>query len=369
MQARRQAQNEAAVLPLPLQFLAAWIGTWVCRAQAAQIEYLAEQNRILMARVGKRALRLSDGERRRLAVLAKEVGRKALAGVSTIATPDTVLRWYRELVAKKYDGSAKHGPGRTRTDAKIVTLILQMARENPGWGYTRIKSAPGNLGYKVGRNTIKRTLREHGIEPAPARKKRHSWATFIKAHSDAIVAMDFFTVEVLALTGLVRYHVLFVIDLGSRIVEIAGIARDPDGAWMKQVARNLLDAEDGFLLGKRYLIMDRDPVYTKEFRSMLKAKGVKPRPIPPRSPNLNAFAERFVLSIRSECLDRIVPLGEAHLRRAVTEFMAHYHAERNHQGLANRLIKGAPTPANTNGSIQKRERLGGLLNFYHRQAA
>jgi transposase InsO family protein len=132
-----------------------------------------------------------------------------------------------------------------------------------------------------------------------------------------MVAADFFTVDVVSLLGLVRYHVLFVIDLATRKVEIAGISRSPDGVWMAQIGRNLLDAENGFLLGKRYLILDRDPLYTKEFRAMLRRGGVKVIRLPPSSPNLNAYAERFVLSIRTECLDRIVPLGEAYLRRSI----------------------------------------------------
>ena len=138
---------------------------------------------------------------------------------------------------------------------------------------------------------------------------------------------------------------------------------------MKQIARNMLDVEDGFPRGKRYLLMDRDPLYTAEFRATLKAGGVRPLRLPARSPNLNAFAERFVLSIRSECLDRIVPLGETHLRRVLSEYMAHYHAERNHQGLSNQLIRPAASPVNTNGAVRRRERLGGLLNFYHRAVA
>src|SRR6516162_8768379 len=137
---------------------------------------------------------------------------------------------------------------------------------------------------------------------------------------------------------------------------------------MDQVARNLLDVEDGVLLGKKYLLLDRDPLYTTEFRAALERGGVGVVRLPARSPNLNAFAERFVLSIKRECLDRIVPLGERHLRRAVSEFVAHYHEERNHQGLENRLIE-APLPANTNGRIVRRERLGGLLSFYRRAAA
>jgi transposase InsO family protein len=194
------------------------------------------------------------------------------------------------------------------------------------------------------------------------------WSTFIKAHLGAIAAADFFTVEVISWAGLIRYHVFFLIDIASRKVAIAGLTRSPDSVWMDQIARNLLDVEDGFLLGKKYLLLDRDPLYSTDFRAALERGGVEVVRLPARSPNLNAFAERLVLSIRSECLDRIVPLGERHLRRAVTEFVAHYHRERNHQGLGNRLIDGA-APANTNGRVVRRERLGGVLSFYHRAAA
>jgi len=250
-----------------------------------------------------------------------------------------------------------------------VRLLVEMATRNTGWGYTRLRGALKNVGYAVGRNTIKRILKEHGIDPAPLRRRQYSWATFIKAHLSAITAADFFTVEVLSWAGLVRYHVFFVIDLASRRVEIAGISRNPDGLWMEQVARNLFDADDGFLVGRKYLIVDRDPLYTKEFRSAMERGGVEVLRLPPSSPNLNAYAERFVLSIRSECLDRIVLLGETHLRRSVSEFVQHYRLERNHQGLENNLIESAPGPANTNGRVERRERLGGLLNFYYRGAA
>ena len=314
-------------------------------------------------------VRLTDAERRRLARLGKPLGRKVLREIASIASPDTILRWYRELVAKKYDGSKKRGPGRPPQPTKIVQLLIKMAEENPRWGYTRLRGALRNVGYDVGRNTIKRILKDQGIEPAPIREKRTSWTTFIKAHLGAIAAADFFTVEVASLAGLIRYHVFFFIDIASRKVEIAGITSRPEGRWMDQIARNLLDVEDGFLLGKRYLLLDRDPLYTKAFRTALEKGGTTVVRLPPRSPDLNAFAERFVLSIKSECLDRIVPLGERHLRRAVSEFVAHYHQERNHQGLKNQLIETAPEPANTNGRIVRRERLGGLLNFYSRTAA
>src|SRR5450432_3863847 len=357
-------------LPLPLQFLAAWIATWLGEHQARMIEYQRAENAALLKRLGKHRLRLTDGERRRLAKLGRALGRRALQQVATIATPETIFRWYRELVKAKYDGSKKRGPGWPRKAGEIVRLLVEMATRNTTWGYTRLRDALNNLGYKmIGRTTVERILAEHGIEPAPERKRQYSWATLIKAHLGVIAGMDFFTVEVVTAMGLARYHVLFVIDIGSRFVEVVGLVRNLGGEWMKQMARNLLDADDGFLRGKRYLTLDRDPLYTKEFRQMLRGAGVKPLRLPARSPNLNAYAERFVLSVKSECLDRIVPLGEGHLRRAIGEYLVHYHSERNHQGLDNVLLKGAPMPANENGRVLRRERLGGLLNYYHRDAA
>jgi transposase InsO family protein len=355
-------------LPLPLQFLAAWIGVWLGRDLQAQVDYLKAENLLLREKLGTKRVRLTDAERRRLAMLGKALGRKGLAAIATIASPETILRWYRELVAKKYDGSQQRGQGRPKTAADIAAIIVKMASEN-SWGYTRIKGALKNLGHEVGRNTIKRILQENGIDPAPVRGKRMSWATFIKAHLGVVVGMDFFTVEAMTWLGLVRYHVLFAIDIASRKVEILGIAVNPGGPWMEQMARNLVDAIDGFLLGKRYLLLDRDPLYTQAFRRILDQAGVRTVRLPAHSPNLNAFAERFVLSIKSEYLDRLVPLGERHLRLAIAEYIRHYHLERNHQGLANALIDGDTQAVAENGAGACRERLGGLLKFYHREAA
>jgi len=156
--------------------------------------------------------------------------------------------------------------------------------------------------------------------------------------------------------------------LKTRTGEIAGIACEPDEAWMRQVARKLTDARDGFLYGVRHLIVDRDPLYTTAFRRLLRDSGVTPVRLPPRSPNLNAFAERFVLSVKSECLDRIVPLGEAHLRAAVRAFVNHYHEERPHQGLGNELVTPKTASPGT-GPVRCHEQLGGLLKFYYREAA
>jgi len=284
-----------------------------------------------------------------------------------LVTPDTLLRWFRELIAKKYDGSGKRGPGRPSTLRKIEALIIKMATENPTWGYLRITGALANLGHIVARTTIANVLERYGLSPAPARKT--TWRQFLSAHWDVLAATDFLTVEVWRPFGLVRYSVLFVIELATRRVHIAGISAEPHSAWMHQVARNLTDATDGFLLGKRYLIMDRDPLFTRAFRETLKAAGMKSVRLPARSPNLNAYAERFVLSIKSECLDRLILFSEAQLRRAVTEYVLHYHQERPHQGLENRLIARPAVAANSDGEVRRRSRLGGLLSYYHREAA
>ena len=169
--------------------------------------------------------------------------------------------------------------------------------------------------------------------------------------------------------GLVRYFVLFVMDLKTRRVEIAGIVPQPDGEWMKQVARNLTDVDDGFLKRTRYLIHDRDPLFTRRFREILKLSCVKTVKLPARSPNLNAYAERFVRSVKSECLAKIIPLGERHFRKAVKEYTEHYHLERNHQGLDNELIEKLASNPDRGSAVECRERLGGILKYYHRRAA
>jgi transposase InsO family protein len=271
-------------------------------------------------------------------VKGKALGRRRLGDIAGIVTPDTILRWYRRFVAKKYAGSKKRVPGRPSTKPNIAALVVRMANENPTWGYTRIRGGLKSLGHEVARNTIKAILKDHGIEPAPERGLKTPWKTFLAAHWDGLAAADFFTVEVLTMGGLIRYFVFFVMRLKTRTVEIAGITCQPNETWMKQAARKLTDAHDGFLRGVRSLILDRDPLYTTVFRRMLRDSGVKPLLLPARSPNLNAYAERFVLSAKSECLERIVPLGEKHLRAAVREFVDHYHEERPHQGLGNELI-------------------------------
>jgi transposase InsO family protein len=283
-------------------------------------------------------------------------------------TPDTLIAWHRKLIAQKWT-YARKGSGRPRIAQEITDMVLRMARENVSWGYDRIQGALANLGHLVAPNTVKNILKRHGIEPAPEREKRTSWTTFLKAHWDMMAATDFFTVEVWTPRGLVTYYVLFVMRLKTRSVHIAGVTTAPSGAYMNQVARNLTDVSDGFLLNSRYLIMDRDTKYTEDFRGHLDREDVKPVRSPARAPNCNAYAERFVRSIKYECLDRMILFGEASLRRAHKEYVVHYHTERNHQGVGNRLLEPLAMVGSSNDPIYCRERLGGMLNFYYREAA
>jgi putative transposase len=294
---------------LPLQFLLVLFAGWVNRHQCYVIDYLEEENRILREQLGPKRLLFSDQQRRRLAAKAKLIGRKGLFNMRTLVTPDTLLRWYRTLIANKYDGTITRRPDRPKTAAELEQLIVRIARKNSSWGYTRIRGALYNLGHDIGRNTIKRILFDNGIDPAPLRHRGTPWATFLKAHWGAIAATDFFSVEVLTRSSLVRYLVLFIIKLDSRRIEVAGIAPDPGGHWMKQIARNLIDVEDGALTSTQYLIHDRDPLFTSAFREILRSSGVNTVKLAARSPNLNADAEQFVRSIKSECLSHIIPLG------------------------------------------------------------
>ncbi len=355
------------LLPLHLIFL--MFAGWVNRRQLEVIEYLQEENRLLKERLGGGRLRFTHAERCRLARKAHALGRELLNELVTLVTPDTLLRWYRELVASKWNYSHRRGPGRPRVMQTIADLILRMAVENPSWGYTRLRGALANLGHRVGRGTIASILKENGIEPAPERDTHTRWSTFLKAHWECLTATDFLSIEVCTIKGLVTHYILFFIDIASRSVHVAGITPHPDNSWMTQIARNVTDVDGGFLRGKRYLILDRDAKYSDAFRSVLVREGIHVIRLPPRSPNLNAFSERFVRSIKEECLSRMIFLGRVSLRHAIAQYMSHYHGERNHQGLENQLLQPVANIGKTHDPVKRRQRLGGMLSYYHRQAA
>ena len=354
----------------PWQLLLAILSGWIHHRQQKMIEFQNDQIESLLKQMGRKRILLTDDQRRLLAVKGKALGRKALRELTTIVTPDTILRWHRKLVAKKWDHSAQRkSVGRPRIRQVIVDLILRFTAENPTWGYDRIQGALANVGYHISDSTVGNVLKAHGIEPAPDRQRQTTWATFLKAHWDVLAAIDFTTIEVWTRGGLVTFYLLFVMELKTRRVHFAGCTPNPKEAWMKQIARNLTDPFDGFLLGKRYVLMDRDTKFCEAFREILNDEGVKPLRLPPQSPNLNANLERYFRSLKDECLSRMIFFGEKSLRRAVTAFLENYHAERNHQGLDNQIIEPGDEVGSVTGTIESRERLGGLLKYYYRDAA
>jgi transposase InsO family protein len=333
-----------------------------------QCEYLVAENRILRAQLpGK--VRLSDSERCTLAEIGKQLGRKLLSDVACVAKPDTILNWYRRLIARKFDGSNHRSyPGRPRISPEVEALIIRMAQENGNWGYDRIAGALANLGHHVSDQTVGNVLRRHGIPTAPKRSQTTTWKDFISVHMAVLAGSDFFTVEVLTWRGLATYYVLFFLNLESRRITLAGITRHPTEAWMTQMARNAVDDTCGGIRQCRYVLHDRDAKFSAAFDHVLASEGIRCLRLPPRSPNLNAFAERWVRSVKQECLSRLILFGERSLQRALTEFIGHFHSERNHQGKGNALLFPAPAAERRLRTVRCRKRLGGLLRYYCRAA-
>src|SRR6266487_6508273 len=348
--------------------LLAYVTGLVNQKLLLQNEYLVAENRILRAHLPAR-MRLSDPERSTLAEIGKRLGRTALQQVACVAKPDTILAWYRRLIAHKFDGSKiRPSAGQPRIAPELEALIVRFARENSGWGYDRIVGALANLGHPVSDQTVGNILRRYGIQLAPKRSQNTTWKDFIARHMAVMAGVDFFTVEVLTWRGLITYYVLFFLHLETRRVSLAGITRHPTEEWMTQMGRNATDEACGCLRQHRYVLHDRDSKFCTEFRETLAAGGVKCLRLPPRSPNLNAFAERWVRSVKEECLSKLVLFGEASLKRALTQFQEHYHEERNHQGKENRLLFLSQTrgPRREPGTVRCQERLGGLLKYYDR---
>jgi putative transposase len=332
-----------------------------------RIEYLLEENRVLRNQIEKRIL-LTDHERRTLAEKAVALG-QLMADTVTIVKPETILKWHRRLVAKKFDGSRfRKRHGRPPIETELEDLVVRLACENPAWGYDRIVGAVHNLGYDISDQTIGNILRRNGLGSSPERRRNTTWASFIRQHREVLRATDFFTTEIWTRWGLTTYYVLFFIQVQRRRIVLGGISQNPTEGWMKQIARNVT-SWDGPMARASYLIHDRDAKYTQSFDQILKAAGTAAVKLPPQSPNLNAFAERFVKSIKMECLEQFVLFGENSLRHVVREYLAHYHAERNHQGIEYVIPYPDQRLEAREGPIVKAERLGGLLNFYHPQAA
>jgi len=301
-------------------------------------EYLVAENRILRHQITGR-VRLTDGERKTLAEIGTKLGKQALKEVAHVVKPDTILGWHKKLVAQKFDGSKQRQTlGRPKVDQELEDLVVRLAQEHRSWGYDRLVGALANLGDTISDQTVGNILKRHGLPTAPERQTTTTWKECIRTHLDVLVATDFFTAEVWTLGGLVTYDVLFFLHLGSRQVHIAGMTPHPNEAWMMQVARNLTMEEWGFLSPGQYLMHDRDTKFCAAFQQIIDDAGIERVVLPPRSPNLNAYAERWVRSVKEECLSRLILCGEASFRHVLTQDVEHVHHERNHQGKDNVLL-------------------------------
>ena len=282
---------------------------------------------------------------------------------SLLVTPRTLLRWHRSLVRWKWRQPGA-GPGRPRLSPEIQELVLLLARENPRWGHRRICGELAKLGLQASPTSIRRLLARARLGPAP-RRSGPSWREFLQAQAASIVACDFLTVETMFLR---RYYVLFFIEHASRRVWLAGCTTNPDGGWVTQQARNL--SFTGLRERTRFLIRDRDSKYSGPFDEVFRSERIRIVKTPIRSPRANAIAERFVRTIRAECLDWLLILNRRHLERVLRVYVDHYNTQRPHRALELRPPDpDQPSAACTHGEIHRRDRLGGLLHEYHRAAA
>ena len=335
----------------------------------AAIGYLLEKLRIvtekLKATTGRKTIELSDDDRRRLAQKAHVLNEHLLATIEDTWMPETLTEWYQRLIAEKYNsyriGDKKRG--RPKTPVEVIDQVIRFAKENPSWGCDRIASCIRNLGYQVSERTVRRILQEQGLLPTDWDRKG-DWQRFFDAHRDVLAATDFLTYELLTPLGLVREHVLFFENVTSREVWCGGIARNPNGNWMAQVARNQTDAIDGRLNGMKYLIHNRDPLFQGRFDRYIEDSGCRIKRLPPRPPELNGYMESFIKTIKQECLAHLILTSETQLRYVVNEYLEYYNHERPHSGLGGAMI--APHPHDTDGEIVMFQRLGGLLKSYRR---
>jgi putative transposase len=280
-----------------------------------------------------------------------------------LVSPQTLLRWHRELVRKKWR-YRRRSAGRPALDPDVRELVLRLGRENPRWGCLRIQGELRKLGIRVGATTIRSLLRRSGLGPAP-RRGGPTWGEFLRAQGQGILACDFFTVETAWLRTL---YVLFFVELGSRRVQLAGVTANPDCAWVSQQARNLAIAER--LENVRFLLHDRDAKFAGPFDESIRSEGVRVIKTPIRSPKANAVAERWVRTVRTECLDHLLVFGRRQLERVLRDYLAHFNAERPHRSLA--LVPPAGSPRSRGSptrDVLRRDVVCGLIHEYYPAAA
>jgi putative transposase len=315
-------------------------------------------------------MRLSRGEKLTLVVLGTKLKAKTgrtiqqMKDAIRIVKPATLFGWHKQLVRLKWTYRQRYRGGRPRTDREIEQLVLRLAREN-GWGNGRIEGELLKLGYDISDETVGNILRRHGIPPVPERDTSPSWRHLMTHYKDQLLACDFFTVETLFLRTL---YVLVFIEIGSRRVHFAGCTAHPNNAWITQQARQMvweLEERDPAI---RFLIRDNDKKFSQAFDTVFRAEGIDVIPTPYRAPNANAYAERWIRSVREECLDELLIINQAHLRRVMREYIEFFNTARPHQGIEQQIPISPPTP-NTSGPICCRNVLGGIIHDYYRDAA
>lgn len=350
-----------ALLYLALRRLVAWaVGpSETDRSKDVEILVLRHQLKVVSRQIARPRLRRRD--RLLLAAASRALPRDAWPAF--LVSPSTLLRWHRELVRRRWTFRRVAQDGRPALPAEVVELVLRLARENPRWGCRRIQGELAKLNLRVSASTIRSLLRRRGLGPAP-RRQGPTWSAFIRAQAHGIPAFDFFTVESLFLR---TFYVLFAIEVASRRIHILGVTRNPSAVWVTQQARNLACelADRGRTF--RFLLRDRDCKYTASFDAVFSAQGIRVIRTPIQAPKANAFAERWVRSVRRECLDWLLVGGRRHLEVVLAAYVDHYNAKRPHRGLGLRVPDGeGPQPVEFTSTAQLRRRdvLGGLIHEY-----
>ncbi len=342
--------------------LTGWLALLARSAASKDAELMVLRHEVAVLRRQHPRPKLDWADRAILAALGRLLSRPAR--MSRLVTPDTLLRWHRQLVRWRWTSRQKGG--RPPVDAKVAALIEQMARENPGWGYERIQGELLKVGHRVSASTIRWILKALKILPAPRRDTDTTWRQFLRGQAATMLAVDFFHVD--CAVTLQRLYCLFVIEVGSRYVHVLGVTASPDGPWTTQQVRNLLMDLGDRAAGFRYLVRDRAGQFTGAFDAVLAAAGIKTVKIPPRSPRANAYAERFVLTARTEVTDRMLIFGERHLT-VLAEYETHYNGRRPHRGRQLRPPRpDHPAADLSKERIKRRPVLGGLINEYERVA-
>jgi putative transposase len=339
---------------------------WLGRSssmQALELENAVLRHEVRLLRRQRRKLDLRAFDRAVLAAASLAIPRARWS--LFLVQPQTLLRWHRELVRRKWTFKRKGRPGRPSTDPEVRALILRLGRENRRWGCVRIQGELRKLGIRLGATTIRSILRRSGLGPA-SRGPDPNWREFLRTQASGILATDFFTIEAITLRTL---YVLFFIELGTRRVHVAGVTAHPDSAWVTQQARNLAIADR--LQGIRFLIHDRDSKYPWSFDEVFRTEGVRIVRSPIRAPKANAICERWVGTVRRECLDHLLIFGRRHLERVLSAYVAHYNGSRPHRALdlQSPELQGDPPATVDPGRIRRLDILGGLIHEYQPAAA